>query len=202
MDFETAAKLSGSRFVVLRGQLARLERALGQFMIDLHTGEHGYTEVAPPLLVRDEAMFGTAQLPKFEEDQFFALSSSVPEEVSEYTDSYRERLQRIAEPNQQSVVQVTGIYDLLSKLGQIDAELWDDIKKFIAVQQARADGLAQAFEAAQLAELHFRELLVSRLWLIPTALRTPIRSTRWPGGSTRAPCPSSATCRGSWRISR
>ena len=70
MDFETAAKLSGSRFVVLRGQLARLERALGQFMIDLHTGEHGYTEVAPPLLVRDEAMFGTAQLPKFREDQF------------------------------------------------------------------------------------------------------------------------------------
>ena len=70
MDFEAAAKLSGSRFVVLKGGLARLERALGQFMIDLHTTEHGYTEVAPPLLVRDEAMFGTAQLPKFEDDQF------------------------------------------------------------------------------------------------------------------------------------
>src|SRR5829696_2489974 len=70
MDFETAAKLSGSRFVVLRGQLARLERALGQFMLDLHTTEHGYTEVAPPLLVRDEVMFGTAQLPKFADDQF------------------------------------------------------------------------------------------------------------------------------------
>lgn len=74
MDFETAAKLSGSRFVVLKGQLARLERALGQFMMDLHTGEHGYTEVSPPLLVRDEAMFGTAQLPKFRDDQF-AVSS-------------------------------------------------------------------------------------------------------------------------------
>jgi seryl-tRNA synthetase len=73
MDFEAAAKLSGARFVVLKGGLARLERALGQFMIDLHTSEHGYTEVAPPLLVRDEAMFGTAQLPKFEEDQFAAL---------------------------------------------------------------------------------------------------------------------------------
>jgi seryl-tRNA synthetase len=72
MDFETAAKLSGSRFVVLRGELARLERALGQFMLDLHTGEHGYTEVAPPLLVRDEVMFGTAQLPKFRDDQFRA----------------------------------------------------------------------------------------------------------------------------------
>src|SRR5829696_2940866 len=70
MDFETAAKLSGSRFVVLRGGLARLERALGQFMLDLHTAEHGYTEVAPPLLVRDDVMFGTAQLPKFRDDQF------------------------------------------------------------------------------------------------------------------------------------
>ncbi len=70
MDFETAAKLSGSRFVVLKGPLARLERALTQFMLDLHTDEHGYTEVNPPLLVRDDTMFGTAQLPKFEEDQF------------------------------------------------------------------------------------------------------------------------------------
>lgn len=70
MDFETAAKLSGSRFVVLKGPLARLERALTQFMLDLHTDQHGYTEVNPPLLVRDDTMFGTAQLPKFEEDQF------------------------------------------------------------------------------------------------------------------------------------
>ncbi len=73
MDFETAAKLSGARFVVLKGQLARLERALGQFMLDLHTTEHGYTEVAPPLLVRDEVLFGTGQLPKFAEDQFTAV---------------------------------------------------------------------------------------------------------------------------------
>ncbi|KAA2235368.1 serine--tRNA ligase [Salinarimonas soli] len=70
MDFEAAAKLSGSRFVVLKGGLARLERALGQFMLDLHTTEHGYTEVAPPVLVRDAAVFGVAQLPKFEEDLF------------------------------------------------------------------------------------------------------------------------------------
>ena len=73
MDFEAAAKLSGARFVVLRGGLARLERALGQLMLDLHTAEHGYTEVSPPLLVRGEAMFGTAQLPKFRDDQFAAL---------------------------------------------------------------------------------------------------------------------------------
>ena len=70
MDFEAAAKLSGARFVVLKKGLARLERAIGQFFLDVHTGEHGYTEVNPPLLVRDDAMFGTAQLPKFRDDQF------------------------------------------------------------------------------------------------------------------------------------
>lgn len=70
MDFEAAAKLSGARFVVLKGALARLERAIGQLFLDTHTGEHGYTEVNPPILVRDEVMFGTAQLPKFAEDQF------------------------------------------------------------------------------------------------------------------------------------
>lgn len=70
MDFEAASRMSGARFVVLKGQLARLERALGQFMLDVQTQEHGYTEVSPPLLVRDEAVFGTNQLPKFAEDLF------------------------------------------------------------------------------------------------------------------------------------
>jgi seryl-tRNA synthetase len=89
MDFETAAKLSGARFVVLKKGLARLERAIGQFMLDLHTNEHGYSEINPPLLVRDPVMFGTGQLPKFEEDQFetklrlfgtreFGLSGNTP----------------------------------------------------------------------------------------------------------------------------
>src|SRR5579862_9038655 len=73
MDFETATKLSGARFVVLKKGLARLERAIGQFMIDLHTNEHGYTEINPPLLVRNDVMFGTGQLPKFEDDQFWAV---------------------------------------------------------------------------------------------------------------------------------
>ncbi len=83
MDFETAAKLSGARFVVLKKGLARLERALGQFMLDLHTSEHGYTEIAPPLLVRDAVMFGTAQLPKFEEDQFWVrLSAQLNKSIS------------------------------------------------------------------------------------------------------------------------
>ena len=70
LDFETAAKLSGARFAVLRGPLARLHRAIANFMIDLHTEEHGYTEVAPPYLVRDAALYGTGQLPKFGEDLF------------------------------------------------------------------------------------------------------------------------------------
>ena len=70
MDFETASKLSGSRFVLLNNGLARLERALGQFMIDLHTTEHGYAEVSPPVLVREEVLYGVGNLPKFEEDLF------------------------------------------------------------------------------------------------------------------------------------
>jgi seryl-tRNA synthetase len=70
MDFEAAARTSGARFVFLKGRLAQMERALGAFMLDIQTGEHGYTEVSPPLLVRDEAAFGTGQLPKFAEDLF------------------------------------------------------------------------------------------------------------------------------------
>ena len=70
LDFEGAAKIAGSRFTIVKGQLARLERALGQFMLDLHTSEHGYLEVQPPLMTRDEAMYGTGQLPKFAEDLF------------------------------------------------------------------------------------------------------------------------------------
>ncbi|MEM7463239.1 MAG: serine--tRNA ligase, partial [Pseudomonadota bacterium] len=70
MDFETAARIAGSRFTILNGGLARMERALGQFMLDMHTQEHGYLEVQPPLLVNDQTMYGTGQLPKFSEDLF------------------------------------------------------------------------------------------------------------------------------------
>ena len=80
LDFEAAAKMSGARFAVLKGQLARLERAVGQFMLDMQTDQHGYLEVNPPLLVRDEAMFGTGQLPKFADDLFNA-SSVIEEDV-------------------------------------------------------------------------------------------------------------------------
>jgi seryl-tRNA synthetase len=81
MDFEAAARMSGARFVALKGGLARLERALAAFMLDLHTNEYGYTEVSPPLLVKDHVMFGTGQLPKFVDDQFTAARTVSREEL-------------------------------------------------------------------------------------------------------------------------
>ena len=99
MDFEAAAKISGARFTVLKSGLARMERALGQLMIDLHTTEHGYTEVQPPLLVRDEPLFGTNQLPKFEEDLFFVQRGDgrlglIPTAEVPLTNLVRESIQR------------------------------------------------------------------------------------------------------------
>jgi seryl-tRNA synthetase len=99
MDFETAAKLSGARFVVLKGPLARLERALSQFMLDLHTSEHGYTEIAPPLLVRDDTMFGTGQLPKFAEDQFLATRKLSGAEMSAEMALLREQVRAHQSPS-------------------------------------------------------------------------------------------------------
>jgi seryl-tRNA synthetase len=87
MDFERAAKVSGARFVYLKGDLARLERALGAFMLDIHTGQFGYTEMSPPVLVRDAAMFGTGQLPKFKDDLFGAYSTE------EYRRAFDEMMQ-------------------------------------------------------------------------------------------------------------
>ena len=94
MDFETAAKLSGARFVVLKGQLARLERALAQFMLDLHTNEHGYTEIYAPYMLRDEAMFGVGQLPKFKEDLFQTSSGHwlIPTAEAPLTNLVREQV--------------------------------------------------------------------------------------------------------------
>ncbi|BAF87737.1 seryl-tRNA synthetase, class IIa [Azorhizobium caulinodans ORS 571] len=89
MDFETASKLSGARFVVNKGPLARLERALGQFFLDMHVEQHGYTEVNPPLLVRDETMYGTAQLPKFFDDQFAVYAGSTQRAIGDETDAER-----------------------------------------------------------------------------------------------------------------
>jgi seryl-tRNA synthetase len=94
LDFDAAAAISGSRFAVLRGQMARLHRALGQYMLDVQTREHGYTEVAPPLLVRDEAVFGTGQLPKFAEDLFRTTDGRwlIPTAEVSLTNLVRERI--------------------------------------------------------------------------------------------------------------
>ncbi len=94
MDFEAAARMSGARFVVLKGQMARLERAVGQYMLDLQTNEHGYTEVSPPLLVRDDAMFGTGQLPKFADDLFRTTDERwlIPTAEVSLTNIFREQI--------------------------------------------------------------------------------------------------------------
>lgn len=91
LDFEAAARMSGSRFAVLKGGLARLERAIGQFMLDVQTVEHGYLEVNPPYLVRDEAMFGTGQLPKFEDDLFQSPVTYFEADSSEFTPHFMTR---------------------------------------------------------------------------------------------------------------
>ncbi len=91
MDFEAAAKISGARFVALRGKMAKLERALTQFMLDVQTDEHGYQEVSPPFLVRDDALVGTGQLPKFEEDLFKTSSDDTLKKALEYQDAAREK---------------------------------------------------------------------------------------------------------------
>ncbi|TAN58941.1 MAG: serine--tRNA ligase [Rhodospirillales bacterium] len=89
MDFDGAAKLSGARFVVLKGALARLERALGAFMLNLHTGTNGYTEISPPVLVRDSALYGTGQLPKFGEDLFLGTDIGRIQQAFEFVRQLR-----------------------------------------------------------------------------------------------------------------
>ena len=152
MDFETAAKLSGSRFVVLKGPLARLERALAQFMLDLHTTEHGYTEINPPLLVRDDTMFGTAQLPKFEEDQF-----STTQMIGEMTDENIDLVGR----------KYAEWMDRRNRIDQAQAELDAGalgVKRNNLMRDLIAYKVQEKRIKAQLREL-FEE---RRFWLIPT----------------------------------
>jgi seryl-tRNA synthetase len=143
MDFEAAAKLSGSRFVVLKGGLARLERALGQFMLDLHTLEHGYEEVQPPILVNDEALFGTAQLPKFAEDQFKTFRRPEPNDLFDET---WDALARIT----------TGGRDALFELVDIGRE--HEVQRLKAEHRHNWDAIWDQFEK-----------LGIQAWLIPTA---------------------------------
>jgi len=160
MDFDTAAKISGARFVVNKGSLARMERALGQFMLDLHTEENGYTEVNPPILVKDEAMFGTAQLPKFEEDQFLGISAIREEELRNTIDHYDEM-----------VVKVGGIFE------QVSAERAD--RSYATPEEMKRSGLdglnkikegiAEVFQVSDALRAQAEHTLIDRLWLIPTA---------------------------------
>ena len=142
MDFETAAKLSGARFVVNKGPLARLERALGQFFLDVHTGEHGYMEVNPPLLVRDEAMFGTAQLPKFEDDQF-GTYRSLP--------IFDRSFKALVAAMKAQEVQDTSVFDGIDHSGQAEWSFDQNV-----IWQKHDEILALVPET-------------ERLWLIPTA---------------------------------
>jgi seryl-tRNA synthetase len=118
MDFETAAKLSGARFVVLKKGLARLERAIGQFMLDLHTNEHGYTEINPPLLVRDAVMFGTGQLPKFANDQFMTARNLVP-----FLDTIDEQLDKLSSGGVDPRDSVKQINSLVAD-AELSSSLW------------------------------------------------------------------------------
>jgi len=122
MDFETAAKLSGARFVVLKNGLARLERALGQFMLDVHTQEHGYTEVNPPLLVRDDVMFGTTQLPKFADDQFLATRTITRMELLHDALKYADEKDR--EDFKRGEIDLDALVDRILDRAPLKEDLW------------------------------------------------------------------------------
>ncbi|MGV8928642.1 MAG: serine--tRNA ligase [Brevundimonas sp.] len=194
LDFEAAVKMSGSRFAVLKGGLARLERAIGQFMLDVQTTEHGYLEVNPPYLVRDEAMFGTGQLPKFGEDLFsglFGLSG-----IAEFGDAERDldvlgdyvesllwglwNVERdITEDTIAAAAQRTDVQDYVPAKYAKDA---DHLQSFHddAVQHLRkyigrtADDVLSDFDIIREARsldpiARVQRRLTERRWLIPTA---------------------------------
>ncbi|MBA2588320.1 MAG: serine--tRNA ligase [Alphaproteobacteria bacterium] len=147
MDFERAAKVSGARFVYLKNDLAKLERALGAFMLDTHTGTFDYTEMSPPVLVRDKAMFGTGQLPKFEEDLFQTVRAATLGDIADrYAEAYRSRKWGL-QPNE--------IDDLIAQ-GVASDEI-NRRSKDLYLQQTTVD----------LPELISGD--PERFWLIPTA---------------------------------
>jgi len=170
MDFETAAKLSGARFVVVKGALARLERALANFMLNLHTGEHGYTEVDPPLLVRDEAMFGTGQLPKFSEDQFptkIPREKINPDRLVQPWESFMLKSLKSERFRNNYLPDFTAWFERSGERFRVDIE----VKKWM---QLTRNAISHSQETS---ETRFRDYLMSMLssenfetlWLIPTA---------------------------------
>jgi seryl-tRNA synthetase len=172
MDFESAAKLSGARFVVLKKGLARLERAIGQFMLDLHTNEHGYSEINPPLMVRDEVMFGTGQLPKFEEDQFYVLSSVVPKSVAREIGNVRSKILSLNDSrhttNERIVELENGIRSALAQL-EVKTQLQSVIEAYMDAQNILRNQYAENLGDNYLKYLNLLEPLEFRRWLIPTA---------------------------------
>jgi seryl-tRNA synthetase len=171
MDFEAAAKLSGARFVVLKKGLARLERAIGQFMLDLHTGEHGYTEVNPPLLVRDQVMFGTGQLPKFEEDQFYALSHLFPKEAARQAAKLRETISKEIESTEMSNLSAnfrTAMNEAISLI-KVDERIAGPINSYVETLEEQRDYFTRQFYETLGQQVEFAESLTTRRWLIPTA---------------------------------
>jgi seryl-tRNA synthetase len=148
MDFETAAKLSGARFVVLKKGLARLDRAIGQFMLDLHTNEHDYTEINPPFMVRDAAMFGTGQLPKFKDDQFQATKQATFDDLTD----------RVMKRYKAELFLPWTKEAELEKLQGLSSEEINALSEKID-WQAKLDALAAEINADPL----------EQLWLIPTA---------------------------------
>jgi seryl-tRNA synthetase len=164
MDFEAAAKLSGARFVVLKKGLARLERAIGQFMLDLHTNDHGFTEVNPPLLVRNEVMFGTGQLPKFENDQYYATSLAPYKPNDMLLASAVEDFTNWSDANAKSEV---GVLDVIRGMEGSDffrhkQDVVDFIQRTIMLSVGYKQDLLRVSQA-------FSEVKADRRWLIPTA---------------------------------
>ena len=172
MDFERAAKLSGARFVVLQRGLARLERALGQFFLDVHTTEHGYAEVAPPLLVREDVMFGTAQLPKFGDDQFVALSSFAPKTV----EFFASRLSAVVEKQQSLGVELmeteVGARDqILNALSGVDIseDVAANIRIYIDLLLKELWESRRELSVFRREDIDYFRAFAAALWLIPTA---------------------------------
>jgi len=150
MDFEAAARMSGARFVVLKGQLARLERALAQFMLDLQTTEHGYTEVSPPVLVRDEALFGTGQLPKFRQDLFQTAAIDWDEFQASVNKTVREKYESDLRALDALVLEINGGRpDRLPELAELTDKLrYVELEEYVSSDEFR---------------------FARDLWLIPTA---------------------------------
>jgi seryl-tRNA synthetase len=163
MDFDIATKLSGARFVVLKGALARLSRALQQFMLDLHTGEHGYQEIEPPVLVRNDAMFGTAQLPKFKEDQYPIRVSAALPKARDY--SAPASIRKFSELAKQQDISEQAVYSILKERSP-DPETWAVALEFVKGVIDLKEGYRSDIEAITNSLV---EADRNAFWLIPTA---------------------------------